>query len=102
MRPDGRVARCLLVFLDVDGLKVVNDTQGHEVGDALLADVAAVLRARCVESDVIARIGGDEFCVLIIEPDCDPGGACGNRLLDAFERFNRHSDRPYPLSASIG
>lgn len=53
------------------------------------------------EFDVIARIGGDEFCVLIIEPDCDQA-TLRNRLLDAFERFNQDSDRTYVLSASIG
>ncbi len=92
---------CLLVFLDVDGLKLVNDTQGHEVGDALLADVGELLRGTVRESDVIARIGGDEFCVLIVEPDCDQT-ALRNRLLDAFDRFNEDSDRTYVLSASIG
>ncbi|WP_319435823.1 diguanylate cyclase domain-containing protein [Mycobacterium sp. RTGN5] len=92
---------CLLVFLDVDGLKLVNDAQGHEVGDALLADVAALLSGTLRESDVIARIGGDEFCVLIIEPDCDQA-ALRKRLLAAFERFNADSDRPYALSASVG
>lgn len=92
---------CLLIFLDVDGLKLVNDSQGHEVGDALLADVAALLKGSLRESDVIARIGGDEFCVLIIEPDCDQA-VLRDRLLDAFERFNQDSDRTYEVSASIG
>ncbi|GAA3547831.1 sensor domain-containing diguanylate cyclase [Mycolicibacterium helvum] len=92
---------CLLVFLDVDGLKLVNDAQGHEMGDALLADVADLLSGTLREFDVIARIGGDEFCVLIIEPDCDQA-TLRNRLLDAFERFNQDSDRTYVLSASIG
>ncbi len=92
---------CLLVFLDVDGLKQVNDTHGHEAGDALLADVANLLTGTLRESDVIARIGGDEFCVVIIEPDCDQA-ALRDRILTAFDRFNTISDRPYELSASIG
>jgi diguanylate cyclase (GGDEF)-like protein len=96
-----RGSTCLLVFLDVDGLKLVNDAQGHEVGDALLADVAKLLRGTLRQSDVIARIGGDEFCVLVIDPDCDQF-ALRNRLLDAFDRFNEDSDRTYALSASIG
>lgn len=94
-------SRCLLVFLDVDGLKLVNDAQGHEVGDTLLVDVADLLRATLRESDVLARIGGDEFCVLIVEPDCDQA-ALRNRLLEAFDRFNEQNDRTYELSASIG
>jgi len=53
-----------LVFLDIDNLKEVNDTLGHAVGDLLLQGVAAVLRSTLRESDVIGRIGGDEFAVL--------------------------------------
>lgn len=92
---------CLLVFLDVDGLKLVNDVQGHDAGDSLLADVAHLLRGTLRDSDVLARIGGDEFCVLIVEPDCDQL-ALRDRLLAAFDRFNEHSNRPYELSASVG
>lgn len=91
----------MLVFLDVDGLKRVNDAQGHDMGDALLVDVANLLRGTLRESDVVARIGGDEFCVPTTEPDCHQT-ALRNRLLDAFSRFNQDNDRTYVLSASIG
>lgn len=60
---------CVLAFLDVDGLKRVNDEQGHDVGDALLRDVAELLLAGRRESDILARLGGDEFCVLVTESD---------------------------------
>jgi len=60
---------CVLAFPDVDGLKRVNDEQGHDVGDALLKDVAEVLRAIRGEADILARIGGDEFCVMVTESD---------------------------------
>jgi len=53
-----------LLFLDIDNLKEVNDTSGHAVGDLLLQGVASVLRTTLRESDVIGRIGGDEFAVL--------------------------------------
>ncbi len=92
---------CVLVSLDLDGLKAVNDEQGHDAGNALLADFAEVLCGTLRESDILARLGGDEFCALIVEPDCDQSGL-RTRLLDAFDRFNATADRPYQLSASIG
>jgi diguanylate cyclase (GGDEF)-like protein len=92
---------CSLAYLDVDGLKRVNDEHGHDVGDTLIEDVADVLRATLRESDILARIGGDEFCVLSIEIGSDPS-MLRQRLVEAFGRFNERSTRPYLLSASIG
>jgi diguanylate cyclase (GGDEF)-like protein len=98
-RRQGR--NCVLAFLDVDGLKRVNDEHGHDAGDTLIADVAKVLRETLRESDIRARIGGDEFCVLAIETAGDPL-MLRERLVEAFRCFNNTSDRPYHLSASIG
>lgn len=92
---------CLLAFLDINGLKKVNDAHGHDVGDNLISDVAAVLRATLRKSDIIARLGGDEFCVLAGEADSGDS-TLKERLLAAFETFNETSERPYRLSASIG
>jgi diguanylate cyclase (GGDEF)-like protein len=55
---------CLLIFADVDGLKAANDNIGHEAGDRLLADAARALQAAFRRTDLVARIGGDEFVVL--------------------------------------
>ena len=57
-----------LILIDVDGLKPVNDTLGHLAGDDLLCGVAAALGERLRRTDVLARIGGDEFAVLLTEP----------------------------------
>ncbi|OBJ26679.1 sensor domain-containing diguanylate cyclase [Mycobacterium sp. 1245801.1] len=92
---------CVLAFLDVDGLKKVNDEQGHEVGDKLLRDVAHVLRTIRRESDILARIGGDEFCVMVTE-NGDGTTSLEERLAAAFGNFNKTGDRPYRVSASIG
>ncbi|WP_298993162.1 diguanylate cyclase domain-containing protein [uncultured Pseudokineococcus sp.] len=58
--------RAAVVALDIDGLKAVNDTYGHGAGDALLIATAQVLRLCCRRSDVLARVGGDEFVVLVV------------------------------------
>jgi diguanylate cyclase (GGDEF)-like protein len=55
---------CLLIFADVDGLKAANDTMGHEAGDRLLIDAARVLQSSFRRTDLVARMGGDEFVVL--------------------------------------
>jgi diguanylate cyclase (GGDEF)-like protein/PAS domain S-box-containing protein len=75
---------CAILFMDVDRLKEVNDTVGHEVGDALLSQVATRILHATRPSDVVARIGGDEFVVL-----CD-GGIDEHTALDLAERI-RHS-----------
>jgi diguanylate cyclase (GGDEF)-like protein len=64
-----------LVYLDVDGLKQLNDTQGHAAGDLALKEVAAVLRAPLRKKDFAARLGGDEFALLL--PGADPTFAQG-------------------------
>jgi diguanylate cyclase (GGDEF)-like protein/PAS domain S-box-containing protein len=73
-----------ILFMDVDRLKEVNDTVGHEVGDALLTQVATRISHATRPSDMVARIGGDEFVVL-----CD-GGIDEHTALDLAERI-RHS-----------
>jgi diguanylate cyclase (GGDEF)-like protein len=57
-------ALCLLIFADVDNLKAANDTMGHEAGDRLLIDAARALQAAFRRTDLVARMGGDEFVVL--------------------------------------
>jgi len=92
---------CALAFLDVDGLKRVNDEEGHDVGDVLITDIADVLRNTMSLSDIVARLGGDEFCVLVNEFSGD-AAALKARLFDAFRRFNETGTRNYQLAASIG
>lgn len=90
----------LLVFVDLDGLKSVNDIQGHAVGDRMIADVATVLRQVFRSSDVLARIGGDEFAIFTLDAH-DPL-IVRKRVLTAIEKFNEQHCRSYRLSLSIG
>lgn len=75
-----------LLFIDVDGLKMVNDTLGHQAGDALLVSLAALLQERLREVDIVARLGGDEFAVLISTADALNAPAVAERLLQAVQQ----------------
>jgi diguanylate cyclase (GGDEF)-like protein len=91
-----------VVFIDLDGLKPLNDQHGHEVGDRALSEAAQVLRQTCRGGDLVARLGGDEFVVLA--RDLTPEGYIKFRLrLDAaLLAFNAAPNRPFGLSFSIG
>lgn len=90
------------VFLDVDGMKQINDTFGHREGDLALIETADILRATFRESDVLARMGGDEFAVLALETSENAAEALIERLRrQVFER-NQRGHRPYALSFSVG
>lgn len=97
-----------LVVADLDGMKTINDTYGHHMGDLALMDTANILKEVFLDSDIIARMGGDEFTVIL--PD-----KLGYSLnLDAFEEmiilkiqqklhsFNLSAGRIYRLSISLG
>ena len=88
-----------LVFLDLDGLKQINDSFGHQQGDIALVEVASVLKACFRTSDVLARLGGDEFAVFVADADEKEISARINEKMDAR---NVASDRPFPLSFSMG
>lgn len=91
-----------LLFIDLDGLKAVNDTLGHPVGDEMLAETGALLRDTFRASDVSARLGGDEFCVMLTAESATATESAVTRLLGAVEAANRLPGRPYVLSLSIG
>jgi diguanylate cyclase (GGDEF)-like protein len=90
-----------IVYADVDGLKTVNERQGHGAGDALLRNFAGLLTNTFRESDVIARVGGDEFCVFGAELDLDPDVLVA-RLEYNIARFNAEHPGSFPLAASAG
>jgi diguanylate cyclase (GGDEF)-like protein len=100
-----RKQRCLaLIYVDLDGLKAINDGLGHEHGDHAIRDMGHVLAGMFRGSDVVARLGGDEFVVLA--PEC--AGTAGDepalraRITTALDRFNASGVRAYRLAASVG
>jgi len=90
-----------LLYSDVDGLKVANDRFGHVEGDRLIRDAARVLRATFRDSDIVARIGGDEFVVLVIQTDDTAPAHFLARLVTEIEKRNA-DEKQYPLSLSVG
>jgi two-component system cell cycle response regulator len=91
-----------LVYLDLDRFKTINDTLGHHVGDRALLKLADLLKASFRRSDIIARMGGDEFAVLAVEATGDGPQLLLDRLRERIDEFNGSHREPYQLSVSIG
>ncbi|HSC29910.1 MAG TPA: sensor domain-containing diguanylate cyclase [Vicinamibacterales bacterium] len=97
-----RKRELLLIFADVDDLKIINDRYGHAAGDQVLVDAAAVLRKTYRTADIIARLGGDEFTAFPLEAETGAASALLARLGESVDRHNRENPRPYALSLSVG
>jgi diguanylate cyclase (GGDEF)-like protein/PAS domain S-box-containing protein len=95
--------RLALLFVDLDGFKVINDTLGHDAGDVVLKEIAARLRACLREGDVIGRMGGDEFVVLIEEfRDPEQLSGVARKILDTVARPVQTHGRECRVTGSIG
>jgi diguanylate cyclase (GGDEF)-like protein len=91
-----------LLLMDIDGLKRVNDSQGHQAGDRLLMQVAMALQRSIRSVDVAARLGGDEFCVLAPEQEPEAAALLGERLATAVvEEVSVPADPPVGLSIGV-
>ena len=91
-----------LVFADLDDLKAINDTLGHEEGDQALIETARILKATFRESYIIARLGGDEFTILAFQAPADTARTLVSRLQQRLDAHNQRPGRRYLLSVSFG
>ncbi len=91
-----------MLFCDLDGLKKINDDLGHAEGDRAIMEMGEILRNTFRESDIIARIGGDEFVILGFETDPNTAMDLIRRLDENMRFFNTTSGAPFRLSISIG
>jgi diguanylate cyclase (GGDEF)-like protein len=95
--------RGALLFVDLDGLKFINDSFGHAAGDQALIQVARLLSGGVRRSDLVARLGGDEFGILLVHSDEANAHETAARLVDliAGSEFS-HAGQVLPLSVAIG
>ncbi len=94
--------RLTLVFADVDDLKSINDTRGHGEGDNVLVETATFLKTVFRDSDIIARVGGDEFVILVIENGGTDAASGLDRLAAKLDAYNASRNSEAPLSISVG
>lgn len=98
-----RTGRALtLVYVDLDRFKAVNDAHGHHVGDRGLLKITEILKATFRASDILARVGGDEFAVLALEASGEDAEMLVRRLRDGVDAFNETGGEPFKLSISVG
>ncbi len=92
----------VVVAVDVDGLKTINDTWGHQAGDQAIAGTAAILRCTFRESDIVGRVGGDEFLAIAVDADAAAAHRMQKRLARALKAHNVRQTTAFPLSFSVG
>lgn len=91
-----------VLFMDLDGFKVINDTLGHNVGDKLLVQVADRLRKSIRESDTLARMGGDEFIFVINDAQLDGVKQLCEKVLESLQQGFELEGEQHQISASLG
>lgn len=93
---------CILVYLDIDAFKQINDQFGHSVGDAVLQSMGDILRASFRDSDIIARIGGDEFVAFFLDAKEEDKTAVSGRLEEHISAYNHRNANFHTLAVSYG
>lgn len=106
---DGIFKRCaasrskiMISFIDMDGLKLINDNYGHNEGDFALQRLACVIKDSCTDGNICARFGGDEFIIFGSDADEEDVRALERRFESRIAEMNQIINKPYELSASIG
>lgn len=92
----------MLMFIDLDGLKKINDTYGHDVGDQAICSIADVLVKSCVSGEIYCRFGGDEFIVFAADYTDDQAIVLTDTIQKNIAEINNSRKNPFTLSASTG
>ena len=102
-KADANASRLALLFIDLDGFKPVNDTYGHSIGDIVLEQVGQRLKAMSRGKDVVARVGGDEFLLLLSNVTTQEGIAhVADRLIQGLSQPYQVEGREVMISCSVG
>ena len=91
-----------LCFIDINGLKEVNDTLGHKMGDELIITVADIIKRTIREQDFLVRLGGDEFLIVFNGIGIDMAEKIWERIIQEYNKINTTEDRTYLISVSHG
>ncbi len=91
-----------LVFVDINGLKSVNDILGHQYGDELIKSVSDTLKSCIRDNDILFRYGGDEFIICLAKLDLNGAGLLWERVLSQIDKINNSHERKYNISLSHG
>ena len=99
----GRRESCLVIcYIDLNDLKKVNDTFGHKLGDEYIVNTARIVSAGLRKSDVLCRLGGDEFMAVFSDTSIDKAEDILQRILGLINDFNLQSGKPFKISISYG
>lgn len=101
-REERRHRQASLCFIDINGLKEVNDSLGHADGDQLIKSVVGVIKETIREKDLIIRLGGDEFLLAFLDIGQDQAEEVWQRIEKGYEKINQKEDRAYRISVSHG
>jgi len=101
-RHSGTARGLALIFADMDGLKTINDTFGHEAGSEALKTLSTLLKSVVREADIAARWGGDEFVILSIGSDDRSTEMMIGRIHERLNEYNLYSGKPYRIECSLG
>ncbi len=92
----------LICFVDVNGLKKINDSFGHNEGDYLLVKLTEILNRSIRESDVVFRLGGDEFIIIFQSLTIENTDLIWKRIMNSLDEYNRNTEKNYTISLSYG
>ncbi len=92
----------IVVFADMDNLKTVNDKFGHDDGDFALRSIASILTSSFRTTDIVGRIGGDEFAAFAMLGSTENTNNIINRIITTMDDFNKQCDKPYYVQMSVG
>lgn len=94
--------KIMIMFIDMDGLKIINDNYGHKEGDFAIQRLAEVIRDCCMANNTCARFGGDEFLIFGYDMDEDDADELRARFITKLNEINKIVNKPYQIAASLG